>query len=294
MTGRALLSCLLSLTMLLRIAAADEIGKEIGFVESFDDRADTFIIHRGDQQLPIALLAPILSGDRIEVRKPDAKAVLRLVGRSTPVIVSRNNQDTPLVEMAPARTFWQPIVAWAAQQINIFDREDRDPVSANIRGAGGFSAPILKTPQTLPSGNASLVVGWLGNGDVNIKLYDEASKMVVSGRGSGGVWTSPRLSLQPGKYVLDLAAGNVRVRQALNVLSPSSMPTLPGDLTSDAVPSDLRELTIAVWLAGLDRQYLLAALQRVAPLSRDFSPAALLTRALVWGARPERFPLTAR
>ena len=248
------------------------------------------MIRRGDQELPMALLAPIRSGDRIEVRKGDAKVVLRLVGRSTPVVVSRNNQDTPLVEQAPGQPFWRPAIAWAAKQIDIFDREDRDPISASVRAAAGFSAPILRTPQVLPSENRSVVIGWLGSADVDIKLYDEASKLIIGGRGRGGIWSSPQLSLKPGKYLLLLSAGDVRVRQTLNVVALSDMPALPSDLTSDSIPAQLRELAIAVWLAGLDRQYLLASLQRTASLSRGFRPAAVLTRALVSGARPERFP----
>jgi hypothetical protein len=100
-----------------------------------------------------------------------------LVGRATPAIVSQNNQDIPLVETPPGQPFWRPAVAWAAKQLDIFDREERDPVSATIRAAAGFSVPVLKTPQSLPFEGKPLVVGWLGNEDVKPSVELEAGKI---------------------------------------------------------------------------------------------------------------------
>ena len=59
-------------------------------------------------------MTPLCSGDRIEVRDPAAKIVLRLINHATPVTVSQGNLDTPLTDAPPARSFWTPSIAWVA------------------------------------------------------------------------------------------------------------------------------------------------------------------------------------
>jgi hypothetical protein len=84
------------------LARAAEDGREIGYVESFDRKAEFYVLHHGEQSLPVAVMTPVRTGDRIEVRDPTAKIVLRLVNHATPVVVSQGNLDTPLIDTPPA------------------------------------------------------------------------------------------------------------------------------------------------------------------------------------------------
>jgi hypothetical protein len=275
-----------------QMVRADEGGKEIGFVESFDRKAEEYVIHRGKEDLPVAIMAPIETGDRIEVRDPTAKIVLKLLNHATPVIISRSNLDTPLSDTPPSRTFWTPLIAWAAKQVDIFDHEEREQVSASIRNSAGagLSAPLLSAAQTLPAGHQSIAVGWTGPARVDVHLYDAANKEITSGRGADKLWLSEQLQLSPGDYVLDLSVGTAHVRQKIVVVPPTAMPDLPLDLVREDIPEQLREVATGAWLAARDRRLMLAGLQHVAPLARDFQPAKLLARALIRGERPEMQP----
>jgi hypothetical protein len=271
---------------------ADEGGKEIGFVESFDHKAEEYVIHRGNRDLPVAIMTPIETGDRIEVRDPTAKIVLRLLNHATPVIISRSNLDTPLSDTPPPRTFWTPLIAWASKQLDIFDHEEREQVSASIRNSAGagLSSPLLSAAQTLPAGRQSIAVGWIGPARVDVHLYDAANKEITSGRGADRLWLSQQLQLSPGDYVLDLSVGTAHVRQKIVVVPPSAMPDLPLDLARDDIPENLRQVAAGAWLAARDRRFMLAGLQHVAPLAHDFQPAKLLARALTRGEQPEAPP----
>ncbi|OKO78792.1 hypothetical protein AC630_18310 [Bradyrhizobium sp. AS23.2] len=267
--------------------SAQETGREIGYVESFDKKANVFVLHRGGQTLPIDALTPVRTGDRIEVLDATAKIVLRLVNRATPVTVSRGNLDTPLTDPPPAHPFWTPTIAWAASQIGKLDRDDREQVAASIRGsASGGAVPLLALAQTLPAGRQSLSIGWIGTAPAEIRLQGPDGKDVTSGQGTAGYWFSPMLDLAPGDFVIEVKIGATRVRQLVTVVPATSMPDISPDLKQDGLPEPLRELATAAWLAARDQRFILAAFQHVAPFARDSSPAKLLARSLVRGERP--------
>jgi hypothetical protein len=278
-----------ALVLLLLVVAPRLLsaGDEIGYVESFDKKPEIYVLHRGDLSLPIAVMTPICSGDRIEVRDPAAKIVLRLVNHATPVTVSQGNLDTPLTDAPPVRSFWTPSIAWVASQIGKLDRDDREQVAASIRGgARATPVPILALAQTLPSGPQSLAIGWIGSLPADIRLQESDNKDLASGRGTGGLWFSPQVDLVPGDLAVDVTIGAMHVRQLLTVVPADTMPDLPSDLLRDDIPGPLREVGIAAWLAARDPRFMLAALQHVAPLAHAARPAQLLTKALARGERP--------
>ena len=96
------------LLVLSSSAAALASGRavEIGYVESFDRAADAYAIVTDGVPKKVAILAPILNGDVVEVKDPSASITLRLVGRDDPVIISQANQTTPITAEVPEKSFW--------------------------------------------------------------------------------------------------------------------------------------------------------------------------------------------
>jgi hypothetical protein len=264
---------------------------EIGYVESFDKSPNLYLIKRQGQKEPepVTILTPVYNGDVIEVSDPTASIRIRLVDRPEPVVISKANEATPLAAEPPKTHFVSSLYRWVSQTINIFDHEEREVVAANIRGGSGeLAAPALAKPQTLMSGTQAIVVGWSGARQVSIRLTNSLGHEVASGRGSGGIWSSPPVKLDPGRYTIELKDADKTLQQSLQVVSAPDALKLPDD--TPIGPPELRETAVAAWLAAKDERFILAALQHVAPYARENQPARLLTKALVTGHRPTVAP----
>jgi hypothetical protein len=289
MMRRVALAAIALITVFLSdLARADGIGREIGYIESYSDKPEEYVLHHGNQKLPIAVMTPVRSGDRIEVKNPTAKIVVRLVDRPTPITISQSNLDTPLLDTPPAHPFWTPLIAWASKQIEIFDNEERDQVAASIRGeTTGFSVPLLATRQVLPAGKRAIAIGWLGTAPAHIRIANMNDRTISSGDGTDGLWYDTELEYEPGRYTIELSIGSSHVKQELTFVRPSEWSGSPAELARNDVPVQLREVATAAWLASRDLKFSLAAFQRVAPIASESRAANLLARALIRGERPD-------
>ncbi len=270
------------------IANAAEKRVEIGYVESFDGKADAFVIHRAGGDVHPALLAPIYNDDAIEVATAGATIRLKLTGRPGQVIISQANHNAKLAAEPPKTSMFSPLLEWASRSINIFDTEERELVAANIRGSSGeLSAPALARPQALFAGRQSFVVGWLGPRQASIRLTDARGGEIASGRAAGGLWTSQPINLTSGRYTVVVSDGQRSIQQTVDVRPTAEAPTWRAD---PATAPELNDISVAAWLAGSDDRFMLAALQKIAPHARDSQPARVLTKALVSGRRPQGKP----
>ncbi|MBN9018421.1 MAG: hypothetical protein J0H11_13465 [Rhizobiales bacterium] len=261
---------------------------EIGYVESFDRPADAYVIVSDGVAKKVAILAPILNGDVIEVKDPAASITLRLVGRDDPVIISAANQGTPVTTEVPQKSFWSGLFDWTSASVEVFDEEQRQQVSASIRGDDDkeLSVPLLASPQTLVAGKRALAIGWPSPRTVEIRILKKGGQVVAEGRPSGGLWLTPAIDWKVGTYRIEIAAGGDTVRQTLQFIGPKKAPKLPAELTDPAAPAPLRASATAAFYAASDPAYVLEALQYVAPDARTSRPAKLLTLALIDGKRP--------
>ena len=216
------------LLLLASSAAALAAGKglEIGYVESFDRSADAYSIVSGGTAKKVAILAPIENGDVIAVKDPSASITLRLVGRDDPVVISQANQNQPITAEVPQKSFWSGLFSWTSASVDVFDQEQREQVSASIRGDGGKNliAPLFATPQTLVAGKRALAIGWATPRTVDIQILNKGGKRVAEGRASGGLWTTPEIDWKPGIYRIEIASGGETVRQTLTFIAPKKAP----------------------------------------------------------------------
>ena len=124
--------------------------------------ADVYVLKTGDTRREVAILAPVFNGDTIEVNDPFATLTLRIVGQDGPIVFSKANDVATITgrnstEGVPVRR-----LAWTASVVQLFDREQREQVSASIRGniesrAGSqLSAPLFALPQTVLAGRRKL------------------------------------------------------------------------------------------------------------------------------------------
>jgi hypothetical protein len=268
---------------------------EIGYIESFDHRADVYVLKTGDMRREVAILAPVFNGDTIEVKDPSATLTLRLVGEVGPIVLSKANDVATITGRIPQKGFLSGAFAWTASVVQLFDREQREQVSASIRDLGSqdgeqFSAPLFARPQTVLAGRRKLTIGWVSPLVVEIRVLDEDGRTVASGRGSGTLWTTPEVDWKPGEYSIELAASGETIRQSLHFVPRDQGPNLPSELGDPTAPESLRAVAIGAWYAAEDPAFLLEALQHVAPDAGSSRPARLLTLAFTEGKRPPPQP----
>ncbi len=265
---------------------------EIGYIESFDHGVDAYVLKTGDARRDVAILGPVFDGDTIEVKHDFAKITLRLVGQPAPVVISKANAVATITGQVPQKGFLSGVFAWTTSVVQLFDREQREQVSASIRGnldsqmESGLSAPLLAKPQTLLAGKRKLTIGWVSPAVVEITILDGAGQPVASGRGSGTLWSTPKVDWKPGDYSIELAASGDTLRQTLHVVAPDKGPNLPPALGDPTAPEPLRAVATGAWYAAEDPAYLLEALQHVAPDAASSKPAKLLALAFIEGKRP--------
>ncbi|MCX5516298.1 hypothetical protein C3941_17210 [Kaistia algarum] len=269
-------------------ALASGKAVEIGYVESFERGADGYSIVSDGVPKKVAILEPILNGDLIQVRDPTGSITLRLVGRDDPVVISQANQSVPITAEVPEKGFWSGLFSWTSGSVAVFDDEQRQQVTASIRGDDGkeLIAPLFATPQTLVAGRRKLSIGWSTPRTVDIQILAKGAKRVAEGRASGGLWATPEIDWKAGTYRIEIASGADVVRQTLTFVAPKKAPPLPAEFSDPAVPAPLRAVASAAWYAAKDPAYLLEALQYVAPDARTSRPAKLLTLAFIDGKRP--------
>jgi hypothetical protein len=276
----------------LRAAEAQLMPPEIGYIEDFDQSPNVYVLKTGGTRRNVAILAPIFNGDTIEVINPSATLTLRKVGQEGPVVLSMANNVATITAKIPEKAFWVGVFNWTASVVQLFDREQRDRVSASIRGDAEekLSAPLFSQPQTVLAGRRKLVLGWLAPRAVEIRVVDGDGAQVASGRGSGKLWVTPEIDWKPGAYTIELLADGEALRQGIQFIAMEKWPTTPSELANPDVPQPLRAAAVGAWYAANDPTFLLEALQHVAPEARASRPARLLTAAFIAGKRPPPLP----
>lgn len=265
---------------------------EVGYIESFDHNADVYILKTGDTRREVAVLAPVFNGDTIQVNDAFATLTLRIVGQDGPIVLSKANDIATIAAQIPQKSFLSGVFAWTASVAQLFDREQREQVSASIRGGiesqieNQISAPLLALPQALPAGRRKLTIGWVSPPIVEIRILDGDGRPVATGRGPGMLWVTPEVDWKPGEYSIELAASGKTVRQSLRFFPPDKGPNLPSALADPTVPEPLRAVATGAWYAAEDPAFLLEALQHVASDAGSSRPARLLTLAFIEGKRP--------
>jgi hypothetical protein len=276
----------------LRAAEPQLKPVEIGYIESFDHKADVYVLKTGDTRREVAILAPVFNGDTIEVNDPFATLTLRLVGQTGPIVLSKANEVATITGRIPQKGFLSGVFGWTASVVQLFDREQREQVSASIRGnienltGNQLSAPLFALPQAVLAGRRKLTIGWVSPPIVEIRVLDGDGRPVASGRGSGTLWATPEVDWKPGEYTIELAASGETMRQSLHFLPIDKGPNLPTELGDPTVPEPLRAAAVGTWYAAEDPAFLLEALQHVAPDAGSSRPARLLTLAFIEGKRP--------
>ena len=118
----------------LDAAEAQHKSVEIGYIENFDHRADVYVLKTGDARREVAILAPVFNGDTIEVDDASATLTLRLVGQAGPIVLSKANDVATITGRIPQNGLLSGVFGWTASVVQLFDREQREQVSASIRG----------------------------------------------------------------------------------------------------------------------------------------------------------------
>ena len=180
-----------------------------------------------------------------------ATLTLRLVGQAGPTVISKANDVATITGQVPQKGFLSGVFAWTASVVQLFDREQREQVSASIRGNLGsqtgsqLSAPLLARPQTVLAGKRKLTIGWVSPLIVEIRILDGNGRPIASGRGSGTHGPLPKSTGSRATYTIELAASGETLRQSLHFVPPDKGPNLPPRSAIRAAPESLRAVATA-------------------------------------------------
>ena len=126
--------------------------------------------------------------------------------------------------------------------VQLFDREQREQVSASVRGNIGnlngepvFRAPVRAAADG-PCGEAEARDRLGFAAYCRVRVLDGDGRPVASGKGSGTLWTTPEVDWKPGEYTIELAASGATLRQSLQFLPPDKGPELPTELGRSGSP----------------------------------------------------------
>ena len=265
-------------------------SNEVGFVASFDNAASLYTLKRDGLTRAVTICMQVLQDDEFAVTGPQGRLEIHLTGVPDPVIVSLQQSPYKVVAPPPKQSFWTPLMAWAADEFNLMDTSKKVRFSAAIRaGQEKFSAPILRSPQTLAAGKRRLAIAWRGARPAHIKLRSASSgKIIAEGSGSEGKWTSQAIDVRPGHYTIEIAESETHgAKGEIDVLPPEQMPQLPDALKRPEIPPELGVSAQAAWLAAQGKQaFMLEALQLLGPLRAKFEPAETLASELTDGRAP--------
>ena len=281
---------LIALVLFFAPASAGAASVEVGYIESFDGFAEGYKLTRDSQQRSITICMPVFKGDQIKVEAPRGQLVLRLADNNDPVILTRDRGPYTVIGEPPAKGFWSPRLAWAANQFNLMDTAEKTHFSTVIRGGREkFAAPMLRSPQTLAAGARRLTIGWRGGKTVHVTLASSPDgKVLANEAAADGFWTSAPIDLHSGAYALTIVESDAHSAiGVIDVVAAAELPQTPAELKRSEIPNELRITADAAWLATQGGgAFLLEALQRLQPLGGKFRPAQTLADALTDGRAP--------
>lgn len=265
---------------------------EAGIIARYEPPAADYKIMRGGKPVPVRIGGRVLEGDTVDVLTDRGKLELKLFDRSDPVQILRIDGTFMVRTQSPNRSFWSPVLQWVSDELELIFREESGAVNANLRGQSSLGVAdvlMFRVPQRVAAGDRRLVVAWPSSvaGPVRVSITNTAGATVATDTVTKNVWTSPPLSLEPGRYRISLSTAYDDVSGRVEAVPPSDMPGPPPEL-DEAVPSDLRITARAAWLASQAKgAYLLESLQDLAGIAERFPPAGILMRGIVEGSPPE-------
>jgi hypothetical protein len=264
----------------LLLAARAGAEAEAGFVESFAGDASGYAIERGAESLPVAVLAPLRSGDRVRITRADGAITLRL-GHGEAVAIDARG-DPYLVPAPTEASVIANLAEWAQGWVTGSEEQARS-VGLMTRSAAALDLPALPRDATprLVAREAPLHLHWVGAAAVDFRLGREDRWQRLSGPG----FTPAPVALAPGRALLALRseAGETFERE-IEVVDAAPAP--PADVGAGA-DGDLRATLEAAWLLGQDGgAWRFEASQRLARIAGRYPPARALLAALDAGQAP--------
>jgi hypothetical protein len=282
-----------------------------GWIHGFDGPPAGYRLTRAGAELPVGHLMPLLAGDRIEVRAPDALLRIQL-NDGTLLELSRAQGPYTLPVPAAAPGAWGRLMSRAGDWLGELHTAPAPArtVTTVTRGEDETApASGLFFPDTvgLPAGTAPLALAWRGGRppfrlsitpaapDTGTPPAEHPAPtaaaapapatpplLAETGIATRSHRTAP-VALPPGDYDLAITDAEGRTLSTrLIAVPPADLPAPdPAELPAD-LPAETRATLTAAWLASQADGWLwrLAAYQHIAALDA-YAPAALLRAALV-------------
>ncbi|MEN8158743.1 MAG: hypothetical protein ABFS41_01580 [Myxococcota bacterium] len=278
-----------SLVAALIAGVAFEAGaepQEVGFVESFTGAAEGYAIERGEERVPVFVLAPLHAGDTIHVEDAGGRIELR-VGSGPARVVEAASSPFAVPASEAESTLTRNVVRWLGDWVQGSETgAEAGGISLVTRGLG-LKAPLLGVENRLAAGPGSLVLAWSGGAPpYRVRLVDAGDRELLAADADEARLVVDGLALEPGALQLTIrdATGLDDIERRIEVLAAA--PVAPAGLVPSGAAPDLAGVLEASWLAGVEHgAWRLEAYRRATALPES-APARALREALEAGATP--------
>ena len=272
---------LVLLVQLGAIGSAGESASEVGFVERFTGEPGDHEIIREGEPVPVAVFAPLRTGDRVAVTATGETLVLRLNDE----VLELTNEDPALVleEGPESATIATNLASWAGEWISGDSGPDTTRVALSARSVDLAAPSWGNGTARLVAGDRALALAWRGGHApyeiVLARLSPDAAELGRWRIEDAASLRTPRVALKEGAHRLVIRDGQgAELTLALQVVGERPASPLRGD-------EPLEQTLSAAWLAGRDQDlWRFEAYQQVAALRERYPPAALLCDALERGS----------
>ena len=278
------------MTNLLRMALGSLLALpawaqvEVGFVEDFSGEPEHYRLERDGSPVPVRILTPLQTGDRVSVEHPEGRIQLRLGEQSALTLDGSQGEPFVVAGGGESATLFGNLARWAVDWTQ-GEGEDESTVALVTRGDGFALRGVPAAAQRIPATRESLWLAWSGGSPpFSWSLRDGAGALRASGQDLPERRQHLRWSgaLVPGAWRLELRDAEAReLVLELEAVAAASLEPEPREATPFAHLVRARLL-----LDGLGEAGRLWAYQEVSDVADHYAPAAALRDALERGRAP--------
>jgi hypothetical protein len=263
---------------------------QAGWIDSFDGPANDYAVVRGSETLAARFLMPLLTGDRILVRRADGLIRIRLGETQTLVLnQAKSPYDVPSVDAPPSVA--GNLMRWASAWFTELHSEPSPARLINTIGRGDpatgpASGLFFSDTVGLAAGQRPLTLAWRGGTphfELRLVRGDETAPLVEQSGIADRTYRTPRVDLRPGRHRLEIQDSlGQKIITDLSVIDTDQVPHPGPDAIPADLPDEVRRTVAAAWLASQQGGWVwrLEAYQRIAD-EGTYPPAVLLRSALL-------------
>ncbi|HEY6085396.1 MAG TPA: hypothetical protein VIU63_08350 [Nitrospira sp.] len=268
--------------------AARDAAPAVGYIEQLAGDLEAFSIERAGRTVPLALLLPVRTGDRVFVQGQGNLVLLQCGNRRIRITERESPFVVPVVASPPSFvTRLGALLLDLGNRMTMQQAKSVTKVSTSSRGEDGTLAiPLLQDRNSyLAADVTALSVAWKG-GVAPYRVRISAGLLDTIGAQEHVDTTRIVIPLSEplsaGFFHVEVIDGEgSRVQGTFEAIPPSRLPAIEPSLRHSDIPTSLRTVLVTDALVKKSpHEWSFQAYQQIAPIAEEFEPARLLRDCL--------------